>query len=84
MKRSRANVTTECLQKLVYGVSILLVTSLETYRVNFGLLFRGTKNFSTTHIAHTFCQSAAKFGNVGVWPIETYSPNFVNFGPGIP
>jgi len=34
----------------------------------------GEQNVSTTD----------KFGNVGVWPIETYSPNFVNFGPGVP
>jgi len=46
--------------------------------------FSGEQNFSTTDISHTFCQSTTKFGRVRVWPIETYFPNFVNFGPGVP
>jgi len=51
--------------------------------MNFDLLFRGQK-FSTAGGWHTICQSATKFGNIGAWPIETYSVNFVNFGPGVP
>jgi len=41
------------------------------------LLFRGS-NFFTTNVSH-----ATKFGNVGVWPVDTYFLNFVNFG-GVP
>jgi len=50
--------------------------------VNFGLPFRGA-TFFVTDIPHTFCRSATKFDRV-VWPIVTYSPNFVNLGPGSP
>ena len=43
--------------------------------------FSEEQKFSTRDISDPFCPSATKFGNVGVWPIETYSPNFLNFGP---
>jgi len=42
------------------------------------------QKFLTTDIWHGICQSTMKFGSVGgVWPIETYFPNFVNFGLGV-
>jgi len=47
--------------------------------VNFGQ-FSGSKIFPQ-RISHTFCRRATKFGSVRDWPIATYSPNFVNFGP---
>jgi len=47
------------------------------------LAFFRRATFSTTDISHTFCRNAMKFGSVrGRWPIDTYSPNFMNFGPG--
>jgi len=46
--------------------------------------FSGEQNFSTPDISHTFCRSATKFGNVRGLANRNYSPNFVNFCPGIP
>ena len=72
--------STELLQKLVYGLSIG-DKSGDLY----GKLwptFPGAKFFHKGYLAH-FCRSATKFGR-GVWPIETYFPNFVNFGPEVP
>ena len=51
-------------------------------RVNFGLLFWRAK--FPQGISRTLYRSEAKFGSVGVWPIETYSPNLENFGLGGP
>ena len=50
-------------------------------RVNFGLLFRGA-NFSTMDISTLFVGAQGNLAALGVWSIETHSPNFVNFGPG--
>ena len=75
--------------KLLYRVSIeALFRALSIgdksgdLRGNFGLLFR-EQTFPTADVSHTSCRSATKFLNVGVLPIATYSPNIVNFVPGV-
>jgi len=45
--------------------------------VNFSLL-------SGSKIFHNSLFARKNLAVLGVWPIETYSPNFVNFGPGVP
>ena len=49
-KQSKAKLTKECLQKLVYDLSIGDKSGLPRMK------FSGEKNFSTTNISHTFCQ----------------------------
>ena len=51
-------------------------------RVNFGLLSRGAKFFHKGYLAHFLSVRDDVWQCWGVWPIETYFPNFVNFGPG--
>jgi len=61
-KRSGAKVTTECLSKLMYGLS----TSDKSGDLRWTLTyFSEEQNFSTTDISHTFCWSRTKFGNFG-------------------
>jgi len=49
--------------------------------VNFGPLFRGAQ-FSTADILDTFVIARRKLAWLGIWAVDTYFPNFVNFGPG--
>jgi len=61
-KRSRAKLTREYLEKLVYDLSI---GDKSGDSVNFTLTyFSGEQNVSTTDISHTFCRSVTKFGSV--------------------
>jgi len=77
-KQSRANVASECLYKLVYGLPIWW----QIWWMNDGILFRGA-NFFPQWISRTlFIGAQRNLAALGVWPVETYSPNFVNFGPG--
>jgi len=48
--------------------------------VNFSLLFRGAI-FFTTDMSHTVVGAQQNLAALEVWPVETYSLNFVNFGP---
>ena len=64
----------------MYGLS---VADKSVNSVNFGY-FSVEQNFLTRDVSHPFCGSATKVANVGVWPIDAYSLNFVNFGPGAP
>jgi len=52
--------------------------------VNFGLLFWGANFFSQRIVRTLFVEEERNLAALGVWPIDTYSPNFVNFGPGVP
>jgi len=52
---------------------------------NFGSLFLGAKKSTAISISRTLLVGVRQnFGSVRGWPIETYSPKFVNFGPGVP
>ena len=58
-----------------------LVTNLETWGELWPTI-PGNKIFPQQKSCTLFVQrNLAVFG---VWPIKTYSPNFVNFGPGVP
>jgi len=52
--------------------------------MNFCLLFREAKLFNNGYLAHGLSERNEIWPRLGVWPIETYSPNFMNFGPVIP
>ena len=71
-KQSRAKVTTQCIDWWqIWWPS-----------VNFGLLFQ--EQHFPQRISRTFLVGARRnLATLGVWPIETYSPNFMNFDPGI-
>jgi len=64
--------------------------SCTTYRlvpnlVTYGELwptFPGAKFFHRGYRAHFFVDAKRNLAALGVWPMETYFPNFVNFGPG--
>jgi len=49
------------------------------HRVNFGLLFRGAKFFYDGYLA-LFVGERRNLATLGVWQIDTYSQNLVNFG----
>ena len=57
------------------------MTNLVTYSVNSGLLFL-EQNFPQRISRTLFVRERRNLATFGIWPIETYSPNFVNFGPG--
>jgi len=52
-------------------------------RVNFNLLFRGAKFFQQRISCTLFVGAQRNLATLGVWPIKTYSSNFVNFSPGV-
>ena len=46
--------------------------------------FSGSKIFPQRISCKRFVGAQRNLAALGVWPIEIYSPNFVNFGPGVP
>jgi len=82
-KWSRAKVTTQCPQKLVYGLSIGDKSGDLGWTLTY---FYGGAKFFPQRISRTlFVGARRNLATLGVWTIETYSPNFVNFanfGPG--
>jgi len=66
-------------------VGLLPIDWYVTNLVTYGELwptFRA-KFFHNGYIA-LFVGAQRNLAVLGVWPIETYSPNFENFGPGVP
>jgi len=59
-KQSRAKVTTECLCKLVYGLSV----GDKSGDLGCTLAYFFWEHFFARDISHTFCRSATKFGRV--------------------
>ena len=66
----------------------LVVMTFDRYQVSndFGELSSSfTPNiFESVYLAHFFVGARRNLTSLGVWLIETYFPNFVNFGPGVP
>ena len=50
--------------------------------MNFGPLFRGATFFHKGYLAHFLSERKEIWGRLWGLPIDTYSPNFVNFGLG--
>jgi len=61
------------------GCKIIWCTS-----VNLGLFFPGNKYFSKRISCTLFVGAQRNLAASWVWLIETYFPNFVNFGPDVP
>jgi len=85
-KKPRAKLT-ECIETRV-RLKIYRLPWLQIWwhSVNFGLLFR-EHNFLTVDISHSrilLVGAPQNLAALGDWPIETYSPNFVNFGSRVP
>ena len=69
--------------KIVYGLSIGDKSGDLASTFSY---FSGEQNFFATDrdISHTFFGARQNLAALGGWPIETYSPNFVNFSAGVP
>jgi len=86
MTQSRAKVTTESLYKLVYGLSIgdksgdPLVTRFVTNRTM--AYFSGEQIFLQGISRTLFGGARRNLAVLWVWPMNTYSPNLVNFFSG--
>ena len=65
----------------VYGLSI--GDKSGDLSVNFGLLFWGAI-FPQRISGTLFVGAQRNLASLRVWPTDTYSLNFVNFGPGVP
>jgi len=77
--------------KLLYTQSVCR-NSCTTYRLMTNLMTEGelwptfppSKFIRNGYLSHFLSERNEIRPCYGVWPIETYSQNFVNFGPGVP
>jgi len=81
VKQSRAKVITKCLQTLVYDLSIGNISGDLGWTLTY---FFKEQNFPQGTSCTLFVGAQRYLTALWVWPIETYSLNFVNLSPGGP